>query len=134
MLKKMLRRKIIHLEYFSWPDKGVPELTNKLIEFFQDVAYMHCTSVNECKNEESKTKQSNTICASCSTGFDNSATFCVINNCICHYHASLPFSVAKLVEKFREENHSNAISNLDQYVFIYRMLSSYFNMPISNFF
>ena len=132
MLEKMVARKIIHLEYFSWPDKGVPELTsNKLIEFFQKVAYMHCASLNECKNEESKP---NTICASCSTGFDNSATFCVINNCICHYHARLPFSVAKLVEKFREENHSNAISSLDQYVFIYRMLSSYFNMPISKFF
>ena len=136
-LKKGELRRIIHMQYFAWPDKGVPSINVELINFFEEVSFMHQQSIDNFNQKRRKIYEPNPlgcpirevdelpICVNCSTGCDNSATFCAINICLSYYHSSSVLTrVAKIVEKIRMVR-TNAISSFDQFLFIYDMLKNY---------
>jgi protein tyrosine phosphatase len=64
------------------------------------------------------------ICVNCSTGCDNSATFCAISICLSHFHSNALEKVGDIIEKIRERR-ANAILNFEQFSFIYEFLDIY---------
>jgi protein tyrosine phosphatase len=135
-LKAPESRTLIHFQYFNWPEKGVPNINNELIAFFEEISLMHQQSIDNFNKKRKRMYEPNPlgcpirevvelpICVSCSTGCDNSATFCAINISLSHYHSRQLSRIAKIVEKIRERR-SNAISSFEQYLFIYDFLVSY---------
>ena len=64
------------------------------------------------------------ICVNCSTGCDNSATFCAISICLSYIHAYEHLKVGDVIEKIRERR-CTAILNFEQFSFIFEFLNIY---------
>jgi protein tyrosine phosphatase len=114
----------------------VPKINLDLMKLFEYVSKLHKQSIDRFYEIQREYYETNIldeeiqevvdlpICVNCSTGCDNSATFCAISICSSYIHAYENLKVGDVIEKIRERR-CTAILNFEQFSFIFEYLNIY---------
>ncbi|RMZ94997.1 tyrosine- phosphatase non-receptor type 9 [Brachionus plicatilis] len=119
-------RKIVHCQFLSWPDHGVPKTASQILDFIQLVRKHQ----SECLNEMLKnTKWTGhplgpPICVHCSAGIGRTGTFCAIDISINRLIDCKTVNIFDTVNKIRLQR-AQSVQMRDQYVFCYLAVLEY---------
>lgn len=119
-------RNIVHCQFLSWPDHGVPKAATQILDFIQLVRKHQ----SECLKELLRnTRWSGhplgpPICVHCSAGIGRTGTFCAIDISINRLIDCKTVNVFDTVTKIRLQR-AQSVQMRDQYVFCYMAVLEY---------
>lgn len=119
-------RNIVHCQFLSWPDHGVPKTASQILDFIQLVRKYQL----ECLEEMLKDTKWNghplgpPICVHCSAGIGRTGTFCAIDISINRVNDCKTVNIFDIVKKIRSQR-AQSVQMRDQYVFCYLALLEY---------
>ena len=118
------KRKVTHIHYKKWPDKGVPDI--KSFETFEELIKL-IDKINKEKDEKEKENVSHPIVVHCSAGVGRTGTFISM---FCLYkeikmaqidknEEIIQFNIFNLVRKMKEMR-LYMVQAFEQYKFVYQ--------------
>ena len=121
-LKINQEKEIIHCQFTSWPDHGIPETANDMIEFVQ-IVRQYQASLTENNNWKGH-PLGPPILVHCSAGIGRTGTFCTIDININRLLDTKKIDIKDTVIKIRSQR-ALSVQMPDQYVFCYMALIEY---------
>ena len=115
-------REILHCQFISWPDHGIPASANEMIEFVHVVrqCQANLTENNNWKGHPLGPP----ILVHCSAGIGRTGTFCTIDININRLLDTKKIDIKDTVIKIRSQR-AQSVQMPDQYVFCYMALIEY---------
>jgi len=107
-------RKVVHYQYSTWPDFGVPHSTEGIRELIRKV-----------RRQQARVTPSGPVVVHCSAGVGRSGAFISILHTIERAHAGLSTNLMELVMEMRKDR-SGMIQTKEQYAFVVKCLEDYF--------
>jgi len=107
-------RKVVHYQYSTWPDFGVPHSTEGIRELIRKV-----------RRQQARVTPSGPVTVHCSAGVGRSGAFISILHTIERAHAGLSTNLMELVMEMRKDR-SGMIQTKEQYAFVVKCLEDYF--------
>jgi len=120
-------RNVVHCQFLSWPDHGVPKTASHILEFIDIVRKNQTVYLKELnKNHKiwSGHPLGPPICVHCSAGIGRTGTFCAIDISINRLDADKVLNVEETINKIRMQR-AQSVQTRDQYVFCYMALLEY---------
>lgn len=113
-------RQISHYRYTGWPADNDSHDPNTFLSF---VCSLNDIYANLKKKRPSGGKFG-PVLVHCDDGLNTSAMYCILDICITQFKKTGTLSVAKTLEKMREQKY-NCLNDLNDYTFCYRVLHKY---------
>lgn len=117
-------REVVHLQFTSWPDYGVPHSAIAMLEFLYKVREYQSRAVQSLAEKWTGHALGPPIIVHCSAGIGRTGTFCTLDICIRRLEDVGTIDVRGTVEKIRSQR-AYSIQMPDQYVFCHLALLEY---------
>lgn len=121
-------RKIVHCQFLSWPDHGVPKTSSHILDFINIVRKNQVEYLKELNKNGKKVWKGHPsgppICVHCSAGIGRTGTFCAIDISINRLNDSKILNIEETINKIRMQR-AQSVQTRDQYVFCYMALLEY---------
>ncbi|XP_038640449.1 tyrosine-protein phosphatase non-receptor type 9 isoform X2 [Scyliorhinus canicula] len=112
------RRQVIHFQYLSWPDYGVPSSAAALIDFRSAVRQQQGLSVQSLGNRWKGHPGGPPIVVHCSAGIGRTGTLCTLDICLSQLEHVGTLNIYQTVRRMRTQR-AFSIQTPDQYYFCY---------------
>ncbi|XP_059496078.1 tyrosine-protein phosphatase non-receptor type 9 [Stegostoma tigrinum] len=112
------RRQVIHFQYLSWPDYGVPSSATALIDFRSAVRHQQGLSVQSLGNRWKGHPGGPPIVVHCSAGIGRTGTLCTLDICLSQLEDVGTLNIYQTVRRMRTQR-AFSIQTPDQYYFCY---------------
>ncbi|GCB75474.1 hypothetical protein scyTo_0015327 [Scyliorhinus torazame] len=112
------RRQVIHFQYLSWPDYGVPSSATALIDFRSAVRQQQGLSVQSLGNRWKGHPGGPPIVVHCSAGIGRTGTLCTLDICLSQLEHVGTLNIYQTVRRMRTQR-AFSIQTPDQYYFCY---------------
>ncbi|XP_013396442.1 tyrosine-protein phosphatase non-receptor type 13 [Lingula anatina] len=96
-------QEVIHLNFTSWPDNGVPQTATPLLQYIQLLHALH---------------ESGPVVVHCSAGIGRTGTLITIATALTSIEKNLKFDICEIVSELRKQR-PGMIQTKDQYLFCY---------------
>lgn len=123
-LKTEFCREVVHLQFISWPDYGVPHSALAMLTFRDKVREQQARALQTLGTEWKGHPRGPPIIVHCSAGIGRTGTFITLDICIQQLEATGTIDVRGTVEKIRSQR-AHSIQMPDQYVFCHLALLEY---------
>ncbi|KAK3930625.1 Tyrosine-protein phosphatase non-receptor type 9 [Frankliniella fusca] len=117
-------RTVSHMQFTSWPDYGVPQSAQAMLEFLERVRSQQATMVTDLGDTWAGHPKGPPIVVHCSAGIGRTGTFCTLDICIARLEDVGTVDVRGTVERIRSQR-AFSIQMPDQYVFCHLALIEY---------
>lgn len=122
-------RNIVHCQFLSWPDHGVPKTASQILEFIQLVRAAQSEYLLELNSKNTGRQWDGhplgpPICIHCSAGIGRTGTFCAIDISINRFNDQSVVNIKDTINKIRLQR-AQSVQTRDQYVFCYMALVEY---------
>lgn len=117
-------RNVSHMQFTSWPDYGVPQSAQAMLEFLDRVRTQQATMVAALGDTWTGHPKGPPIVVHCSAGIGRTGTFCTLDICIARLEDVGTVDVRGTVERIRSQR-AFSIQMPDQYVFCHLALIEY---------
>jgi tyrosine-protein phosphatase non-receptor type 9 len=115
-------RHIVHCQFLSWPDHGVPKTATQILDFIDLVRQHQATGLKSFKWNGHPLGPP--ICVHCSAGIGRTGTFCAIDISINRLKDRKTVNILDTVNKIRLQR-AQSVQMRDQYVFCYLAVIEY---------
>lgn len=115
-------RNIVHCQFMSWPDHGVPKTASQILDFIDLVRKNQVECLKQLKWNGHPLGPP--ICVHCSAGIGRTGTFCAIDISINRLKDCNTVNVFDTVNKIRLQR-AQSVQMRDQYVFCYLAVIEY---------
>lgn len=117
-------RTVSHMQFTSWPDYGVPQSAQAMLEFLDRVRTQQANMVTALGDTWAGHPKGPPIVVHCSAGIGRTGTFCTLDICIARLEDVGTVDVRGTVERIRSQR-AFSIQMPDQYVFCHLALIEY---------
>ena len=120
-------RSLVHCQFLSWPDHGVPSSSIQILEFIELVRRYQQELLLKLENDQQKWTGhplGPPICVHCSAGIGRTGTFQAIDISVNRLRASRSLQIEDTVNKIRLQR-AQSVQMRDQYVFCYMAVLEY---------
>lgn len=117
-------RNIVHCQFLSWPDHGVPKTAAQILDFIDLVRKNQVDCLAQLESIWTGHPQGPPICVHCSAGIGRTGTFCAIDISVNRLNDCKKVDVLDTVNKIRLQR-AQSVQMRDQYVFCYLAVLEY---------
>lgn len=117
-------RKIVHCQFLSWPDHGVPNTSLQILEFIEMVRKYQQEKLDELPEKWTEHPSGPPICVHCSAGIGRTGTFLAIDISVNKLKDCKKVDIEETVNKIRLQR-AQSVQMRDQYVFCYMAVLEY---------
>jgi tyrosine-protein phosphatase non-receptor type 9 len=117
-LRNKKSRNIVHCQFLSWPDHGVPKTSLQILEFIEMVRQYQQEKLNELPEKWAEHPLGPPICVHCSAGIGRTGTFLSIDISVNKLKDCNKVDIEETVNKIRLQR-AQSVQMRDQYVFCY---------------
>ena len=111
-------RSVVHCQFMSWPDHGVPKTASHIIDFIRLVRKYQLEGMRQSNLNWTGHPHGPPICVHCSAGIGRTGTFCTIDICINQLNDCRTINIEEIVQKIRTQR-AQSVQTREQYVFCY---------------
>ena len=111
-------RNIVHCQFMSWPDHGVPKTASHILDFIELVRKNQKECMKQLQTSWQAHPNGPPICVHCSAGIGRTGTFCTIDICINRLDDCKNINIFDTVQKIRYQR-AQSVQTHEQYVFCY---------------
>ncbi|XP_027704241.1 tyrosine-protein phosphatase non-receptor type 9-like [Vombatus ursinus] len=118
------KRQVIHFQFLSWPDYGVPSSADSLIDFLRVVRNQQKMAVRNLGPRFKGHPRGPPIVVHCSAGIGRTGTFCSLDICLAQLEELGTLNVFQTVSRMRTQR-AFSIQTPEQYFFCYKAIIEY---------
>lgn len=115
-------RVVVHCQFTSWPDHGVPSTAAHILDFIDLVRKHQREGLGQL--DWSGHPNGPPIIVHCSAGIGRTGTFCTIDICIQRLNDSQGVNLLETVQHIRNQR-AQSVQTRDQYIFCYQAILEY---------
>ncbi|XP_074153041.1 LOW QUALITY PROTEIN: tyrosine-protein phosphatase non-receptor type 9 [Sminthopsis crassicaudata] len=118
------KRQVIHFQFLSWPDYGVPSSADSLIDFLRVVRNQQKMAVRSLGPRFKGHPRGPPVVVHCSAGIGRTGTFCSLDICLAQLEELGTLNVFQTVSRMRTQR-AFSIQTPEQYYFCYKAIIEY---------
>ncbi|XP_043845260.1 tyrosine-protein phosphatase non-receptor type 9 isoform X2 [Dromiciops gliroides] len=123
-IEERQKRQVIHFQFLSWPDYGVPSSADSLIDFLRVVRKQQKMAVRNLGQRFKGHPRGPPIVVHCSAGIGRTGTFCSLDICLAQLEELGTLNVFQTVSRMRTQR-AFSIQTPEQYFFCYKAIIEY---------